>query len=207
MRVRAVSPSALVEELTDRVAAAWPQRRLRVAVDGPEAAGPEELADALVDPLRVRGRAARHVRVADFLLPASLRFEEGRKNPDAFYGRWHDEDALRREVLDRLESDGQVLPTLWDPVTDRATRADYVTVPPGGVVLVSGPLLLGGPLVFDLTVALWLSPAALARRTAPERAWTLPAYHRYEEDVGPGGVADVVVKLDDADHPAVVDAW
>jgi len=88
---------------------------------------------------------------------------------------------------------------------DRATRSAYVTVPERGVVLVSGPLLLGGTLPFDLTVHLWLSPSALARRTAPGRQWTLPAYERYEAEVRPAELADVVVRIDDPDHPAVVE--
>lgn len=209
MQVRPVSPPRLVEEVADRIAERAPERRLRVAVDGAEAAEPDELAAALVDPLRVRGREALHLRTTDFLRPASVRFEEGRTNPDSFYQRWLDEQGLRREVLDRLgpDGDGQVLPSLWDPLTDRATRAAYRSVPDGGVVLVSGPLLLGAGLEFDVTVHLWLSPSALRRRTTDARQWTVPAYERYESEVSPAGVADVVVRVDDPERPAVVDAW
>jgi hypothetical protein len=209
MQVRPISPPRLVEEVADQIAERAPERRLRVAVDGAEAAEPDELAAALIDPLRVRAREALQVRTTDFLRPASVRFEEGRTNPDAFYKRWLDEPGLRREVLDRLGpgGDGRVLPSLWDPLTDRATRAAYVAVPDGGVVLVSGPLLLGAGLEFDLTVHLWLSPSALRRRTTEARQWTLPAYERYESEVSPSGFADVVIRVDDPEHPAVVDAW
>jgi hypothetical protein len=198
--------AALVDELADRIAATAPERRLRVAVDGAAAADPDQFADRLVDPLRVRGRAAPHLRANDFLRPASLRLELGRTNPDGFYERWLDESALRREVLDPLApgGSGRVLPSLWDVTTDRATRAAYLTVPAGGVVLVSGALLLGGGLPFDLTIHLALSPAALARRTPPDGQWTLPAFARYEQEVTPAGFADVVVRLDDPRRPAVV---
>lgn len=194
-------------ELAERIAVRAPERRLRVAVDGPAAAAPDALAGALVDPLRVRGRAALHVEAAGFLRRASLRLEHGRTNPDAFYERWLDEQALRREVLDRLApgGSGQVLPSLRDPATDRATRTEHVTVPDGGVVLVSGALLLGAGLPFDFVVHLALSPAALARRTAAEERWTLPAFARYEDEVRPGSLADVMVRLDDPRRPAVVD--
>jgi hypothetical protein len=203
--VRPLAMPALVAELADRIAATAPDRRLRVAVDGAAAADPDRLAGGLVDPLRVRGRAALHVRSRDFLRPASLRLELGRTNPDGFYERWLDEPALRREVLDPLApgGTGRVLPSLWDIVTDRATRAGYHTVPPGGVVLVSGALLLGGGLPFDLAVHLALSPAALARRTPPEEQWILPAFARYEQEVAPARFADVVVRLDDPRRPAV----
>lgn len=207
MRARAVTWPALIDSLADRIVACHPGRYLRVAIDGAPPAGPDRLATALVDPIRVRGRAALAIRARDFLRPASLRLELGRTNPDGFYERWLDESGLRREVLDRLSptGDGRVLPSLWNPVTDRATRADYVAVPPGGVVLVSGELLLGRPLPFDVTVHLWLSPATLARRTPPEERWTLPAYQRYEDEVMPGRYADVVYRVDDPNRPAVVD--
>lgn len=191
---------ALVEELADRIAALPRGRRLRVAVDG--AAGADALAESLVDPLRVRGRAALHIPSQGFLRPASVRLELGHTNPDAFYERWLDLPGLRREVLDRLDS-GLVLPSLWDPTTDRATRAAYQPVPPGGVVLVSGALLLGAGLPFDLTIHIALSPPALARRIPRDRHWTLPAFDRYEAEVHPAELADVVVRLDDPRHPAV----
>jgi len=54
-------------------------------------------------------------------------------------------------------------------------------------------------------VHLSLSAAALARRTPAADAWTLPAFARYEDEVRPGVVADVVVKVDDPRHPALVD--
>jgi hypothetical protein len=197
---------ALVEELADRIAVTSPDRRLPVAVDGAAAADPDRLAGALVDPLRVRGRPALHVRSRDFLRAASLRLELGRTNPDGFYERWLDGPALRREVLDPLAplGSGRVLPSLWDPVTDRATRAGYLTVPPRGVVLLSGELLLGSGLPFEFTVHVALSPAALVRRTPPQDQWRLPAFARYEQEVGPAQLADVVVRFDDPRRPAVV---
>ncbi|MGC5020042.1 uridine kinase [Micromonospora sp. DT47] len=227
MRVRPISPDRLVDELTERLLAAasgLPPEvpagpapddggtasagRLRVAVDGPPAAFPERLAAALVDPLRALGRPVLHVRAEDFLRPASIRFEHGRTNPDAYYEGWTDEAGLRREVLDPAGpgGSGRVLPSLWDATSDRASRAGYVDLPPGAVLLVSGVLLLGGGLPFDLTVHLQLSPAALARRTDPEQRWALPAFARYADEVAPATFADVVVRADDPHHPAVVES-
>jgi hypothetical protein len=53
-------------------------------------------------------------------------------------------------------------------------------------------------------VHLHLSAAALARRTGPDQEWTLPAFARYGEEVGPGSFADVVVRMDDPRRPAMV---
>ncbi|WP_328417014.1 uridine kinase [Micromonospora sp. NBC_00389] len=209
MRIRPISPDLLVTELTGRLAdaATAGPARLRVAVDGAPAAGPDELAAALVDPLRARGHPVLHVRAADFLRPASLRFEFGRSNPDAYYEGWVDEAGLRREVLDPAGpgGTGRLLPSLWDATADRASRARYVDLPPAGVVLVSGALLLGGGLPFDVTVHLALSGAALRRRTEPAQDWTLPAFDRYAEEVVPASFADVVVRADDPRRPALVE--
>ncbi|WP_248960818.1 uridine kinase [Sphaerisporangium perillae] len=206
MDVRPISPSALVEELADRIAGTPKSDWVRVAVDGAPAARPGELADLLVDPLRLRGREVLRVSADGFLRPASLRFEYGRTDPDAFYDGWVDYGGLSREVLNPLDpgGSGKVLPTLWDAVADRATRAPYVTMPPGAVLLLDGALLLGRWLPFELTVHLWLSPGALARRTAEDLRWTLPAYARYEEEAAPRDTADLVVRVDDPRHPAIV---
>ncbi|MBW8482725.1 uridine kinase [Actinomadura parmotrematis] len=206
MQVRPITPEALVAEIGDRIAAAPRDRWVRVAIDGAPAASPGDLADALVDPLRVLGRPAVRVPAGGFLRPASLRYEHGRRDPDAFHDLWLDTGALTREVLAPLEpgGSGRFLPSLRDAAADRATRAPYRTLPPGGVVLVDGALLLGRGLPFDLTVHLALSPAALARRTAPDLAWTLPAYDRYRAETGPEDAADVPVRVDDPRHPALV---
>jgi hypothetical protein len=146
------------------------------------------------------------VRAEDFLRPASLRLEFGRTNPDAYYEGWLDSAGLRREVLDPLGpgGSGRVLPSLWNAETDRASRAGYLDLPPGGVAVVSGHFLLGGGLPFDVTVHLALSPGALRRRTPAAQHWTLPAFARYAEEVIPQSFADLVVRLDDPRHPAIV---
>lgn len=209
MRYRPISPTALATELTDRIEAITGRRRIAVAIDGAEGATETaELADALVSPLRLRARAAVRVSARDFLRPASLRFEHGRRDPDARYADWLDVNALRREVLDPLADGGrgEVLPALWDTERDRATRLARVPVPDGGIVLIDGELLLGAGLAFDLAVHLWLSPAALRRRVPTDDAWALPAYERYEREVDPRALADVIVRVDDPRHPAVYEA-
>jgi hypothetical protein len=138
-----------------------------------------------------------------FWRPASLRLEHGREDPDAWLEDWLDEPALRREVLDRLRTDGRVLPELRDPVTDRSVRAAYVELPDDGVVVVSGSVLLGRGLPFDLAVHVRLSVPALLRRTPEEERWTLPALRRYDVEHAPADEADLVVRADDPRHPAL----
>jgi hypothetical protein len=195
----------LADALAERLAGTEsPGPWWRVAIDGAPAAGTAGLADAVAAALPALGRRALRVRAADFWRPASLRLEYGHEDTDAYYQLWLDTGALRREVLDPLGpgGTGQALPSLRDPVTDRSTRAGYVTLPPGGVLLLDGPLLLGQGLPLDLTVHLSLSRAALERRTEPGERWTLPAYDRYAREALPEETADVLVRADDPRHPA-----
>jgi hypothetical protein len=206
VRVQPLTPAGVVDHLVGIVLDRPAGERLRVAVDGAPAARPGALAHALVDPLRAAGRPVVRVSAGDFLRPASVRLEHGREDPDAYLDDWLDVAGLAREVLDPMGpgGPGRYLPSLWDPVRDRATRAPAVAAPPGAVLVLDGALLLGRWLDLDLTVHLALRPASLARRTPARERWTLAAFERYRDEVRPEGVADVVVRCDDPDRPALV---
>jgi hypothetical protein len=181
-------------------------------VDGPDlpgatgVSGPQLLADALAERLPSLSRPSVVVPAEGFYRPASLRLEHGRTDPDARYSDWLDAGALAREVLDRCgpRGPGEYLPALWDQQRDRAARLRYRTAPPGGVLLVAGSLLQGLGLAFDVVVHLRVSPAARRRRVPDERAWELPAFDRYDDEVDPVSLADAVVLADHADRPALV---
>ncbi|MBQ0830408.1 uridine kinase [Streptomyces tagetis] len=207
MRLEAITWDRLGDRLADRLldlepADAAPWRR--VAVDGAPAARPGDLAERVAEALRLRGRPSLVVGADGFLRPASVRLEYGHQDVDAYYDGWYDTGALWREVFDPLQpgESGRVLPDLWDPVTDRATRSPYTHLPPGGVLLLHGPLLLRHWFPFDLSVHLLLTPAALRRRTPDGEHWTLPAFERYEREADPSGTADVLVRADDPRRPA-----
>lgn len=175
---------------------------VRVAVDGPPCADPDGFARALIGPLRELGRPAAHVLATSFWRDASIRLEHGREDVSSYLA-WLDADALRREVLDAAVSSGHYLPSLRDPVTNRSTREPPCGADPDLVLLVSGSLLLRHALPFDRAVHLVVSPAARARRTPPEQAWTLPAFDAYDAQTAPAQAADVAIKLDDPRHPAI----
>ncbi|MGA8116270.1 MAG: uridine kinase [Actinocatenispora sp.] len=206
MRAEPMTPQRLVALLVEHIEAIQTPHPVRILLDGPAPARPAELADALTEPLRVLGRPVLRVSAGDFLRPASLRLEHGRRDPDAYYESWLDTAALRREVLDPLGPDGsrQYLPSLWNAHTDRATRAPYRTAAPGAVLAVDGALLLGQGLPAELSVHLDVSPTVLRRRLDPDRQWTLPAFDRYAAEVDPWLTADLVVRCDDPAHPALL---
>ncbi|MEV0690587.1 uridine kinase [Streptomyces sp. NPDC050388] len=207
MRFEAITWDRLGDLLAERLTtlrtadgSPWP----RVALDGAPAGRPGDLAERVAASLRVLGRPSLVVSADGFLRPASVRLEHGRQDPESYYDGWYDTGALWREVFGPLEpgGSGRVLPDLWDPVTDRATRSPRVPLPPGGVLLLHGPLLLRHWFPFDLSVHVSLSPGALRRRTPESGYWTLPAFERYEQETDPAGTADVLVRADDPRHPA-----
>jgi len=207
MRVEPVTEEVLVSRLVDLVVARPATSAVRVLLDGHPSTCPGALADSLVEPLRAAGRPTARIRVDDFLRPASLRLEMGRHDPDSLLDGWIDVGSLNREVLSAVgpEGQGRYLPSLRDPVTDRATRAPYVDAPLGLVVLLDGSLAMGRWLDVDLTVHLSLRSSTIARRTAEADRWTLEAYARYSEEAEPEATADVVVRVDDARRPALLD--
>lgn len=205
MPPRPVTPGRLPDLIAELIAATRPECWLRVAIDGAPAAGSGDLADRLVDPLRVRGRQAVRVRAGDYLRPASVRLEHGHTDPESYRSGWLDAAGLRREVLVPFAASGAYLPALWDAAADRAARQPPGQASPGAVLLVDGALLLDKGLPFDFAVHLRLSAEALARRTHPDLFWTLPAYDGYHGRIA-GDPPDVVVHADDPRHPAVVAA-
>lgn len=178
---------------------------VRVAVDGADAASPGVLADAVAQRLRSEGTPVARVSLADWLRPASLRLEHGRDDEESYRSAWFDLAALDREVLGPLGPGGSGLwlPTLWDAGRDRATRTPRRAAAPGTVLLVDGPMLLGRWLPLELGVHLHVSAAALLRRTSDEQRWTVPALLAHEDEVGTDGLADVLVRAEHADRPAL----
>jgi hypothetical protein len=206
VKFRPLTPDALAAQIAGRIetlTAPW----VRAAIDGAPPTRPDTLADAVADRLKVHGRPVIRIHASDYWRPASLRYEHGRTDPDVFHDDWLDVTGLLREVFDPTEpgGTGRVLPALWNPDTDRAYRTDYIPLADGGVVLLDGALLLGRWLPLDLTVHLHMTAAALARRTPPQDQWTLPAYHRYENETRPQQTAEMVARADDPGHPALAE--
>ena len=198
--VQPSTPAGVVDAIVSLISSR--PGRLRVAIDGAPAADPENLAEQVV--LEFAPRCAVLVRADHFWRQASLRLEDGRHDADAWLHRWLDEAALRREVLDPCVEGRPELPALRDPVTDRSLRTAHVELPPNGVVIVAGSVLLGRGLPFDVAVHVHLTQAALARRTPEDQRWTLPALARYERERNPAALADLVVRWDDPLRPALV---
>ncbi|MGF0318606.1 hypothetical protein [Nocardia fluminea] len=174
------SPAALARLVADRLVE-LPGRRI-LAVDGADAAAPVELGHRIVRTLTDRGRSAAVVSVHDFVRPASLRMEYGRDDEWSYRTAWFDYEAMRREILVALRTEGRWLPALWDEERDRSARAAIRAAQADLVLVLAGPMLLGRGLDFDLAIRLELSEQAALRRTPADQRWTLPALRDHTVD-------------------------
>ncbi|MBT0768007.1 hypothetical protein KIH74_03670 [Kineosporia sp. J2-2] len=158
--------------------------------------------------LAARAVPVARVSAGDFLRGRSVRLEYGHDDPDSMYDLWYDFSALRREVLDPLLPGGRHtwLPRLRDPHTDRSVRATPQPAPPGTVAVVDGRFLTRDDIRdgFDLIVHLDVSASALGRRLpADETARVSGAWQRYLAEADPVKHADLVVRFDHPDRPAI----
>jgi len=205
-----ITPAALARLVADRALALLDagSRCPRVGIDGAVPSDTGGLADQVCALLSRDGCAVARVRAGDFLRPRSVRLEHGAQDPDSGYERWFDHHALRREVLDTLGPDGDLtwLPSLWDPLRDRATRAARRTALLGSILVLDGPFLLRWETAdaVDVGVLLQASHAAMARRLdAADVARTVGAWSRYVEESRPQERADLVVRVEHPDRPAL----
>ena len=209
--MRSLTPAGLAGE----IAAAALRRRLgqhpvRVGIDGPVEADAGRLADDVAAALRSDAVPVARVRARDFLRPRSLRLEHGPDDPDDFRAGWYDQGALRRELLDPLGpgGSGRWLRRLRDPQTDRSVRSTAQPTVSGLVLVLDGRFLAAPALRpgIDLLVLLAVSPAARARRVPPDEAnRVLPAWTDYLDAERPDRTADLVVRYDHPERPAVQD--
>jgi len=206
VRFTPLTPDRLADELATWVESLLPGRT-RVGIDGATEIGATDLADAVAEQLRSRGRPVVRASTVWWWRPASLRLEYGHRDVDMLLTGWVDSGSLRRELLDPLASggSGDHLARLRDPVTDRSLREPRSRAEPGTILLLDGPLLLAADLPLDAVVHLQVSSATLGRALAQEDQWWLAGFERYRSEYGPIQTSEVVIAYDHPTAPAA--AW
>jgi len=211
-------------ELLDRLAgvieSATTSHPLRVAVDGPPAAGKTTLADELAVLLRTRGRDVIRATTESFHLPRAQRYRRGEFSPEANYHDSFDYGALRRVLLDPLGPDGdrRYQPAVYDFDTDTALSPPVTTAPADAVLLLDGVFLLRPELLDRWDLRILVSAAFerildrarirdLARLgSAAEvdrrfRTRYIPAQELYFATARPADHADIIVHNDEPWRP------
>jgi len=212
-------------ELLDRLAGAIQSvtisHPLRVAVDGPPAAGKTTLADELALLLRSRGREVIRASTEGFHLPRAQRYRHGEFSPAANYHDSFDYDTLCRVLLDPLGPDGdrRYQQAVYDFQTDTALSQPVTTAPADAVLLLDGVFLLRPELIGRWDLSIFVSAAfeqildrarirdlaRLGSTAEVERRFRtryIPAQKLYFATARPANHADIIVHNDEPLRPA-----
>lgn len=214
--------AALITQLVELILARRPAHVLRVAVDGPDAAGKSTLAEELAQALAGRRETIR-VSIDGFHRPREVRHRRGSLSPEGYYHDSFDYDAVRALVLEPLGpgGTGRYRKALFDHVTDTAVDSGFEQAPDGAVLLFDGVFLLRPELrdCWDLRIFLDISPDEAVRRAVVRdvdlfgspaavrdryRLRYLPGQQLYRAAAEPATAADVVIDHDDPAGPQIV---
>ncbi|MBC9714715.1 AAA family ATPase [Streptomyces sp. TRM66268-LWL] len=212
--------SELIDRLAAAICAVRAAHPLRVAVDGPPAAGKTTPADELAVVLRARGRHVIRASVDDFLVPRAQRYRRGRYSAEGCYFDAHDRAALCRVLLDPLGPGGhrRFQDSLYDRDTDAPLTPPPTTAPEDAVLRFDGVFLLRPELVdrWDLRIfvsvpleqtvdrALKRDAAVAGFTTEIERSWRdryIPSQQLYAATARPADHADFVVHNAEPQQP------
>jgi uridine kinase len=211
----------LLDRLAGAIGAVTTSHPLRVAVDGPPAAGKTTLADELAQLLRGRGREVIRASAESFQSPRERRYRRGEFSPEANYHDSFDYDTLRRVLLDPLGPGGdrRYQHAVYDLDTDTALSPPVTTAPADAVLVLDGVFLLRPELIdrWDLSIfvsvafeqtldrarvrdlARFGSAAEVERRF---RTRYIPAQKLYFATARPADHADIIVHNDQPRRPA-----
>ncbi len=215
-----MSRAALVERMAELIDAIQRSHPVRVAIDGPDAAGKTTLADELASALHVRGRTVIRASIDGFHRPRAERYRRGEDSAEGYYQDSFDHPALRRELLDPLGPGGtrRYRRAVFDFRLDAPQAVPPATAPDDAVLVFDGVFLLRPELVgcWDLTVfvsvgfdetlrrALERDVQLFGSREEVERRYRsryIPGQRLYFAAAHPREAADLVVYNDDPARP------
>ncbi|KKK04829.1 uridylate kinase [Micromonospora sp. HK10] len=209
----------LLGRLAEAVGSVRVAHPIRVAIDGPPAAGKTTLADELADVLRTQGRHVIRASVDDFLFPRAQRYPRGEYSAEGCYFDTHDHGALNRVLLDPLGPGGdrRFQDAVYDHTADAVLSPPTRTAPADAVLVFDGVFLMRPELVDRWELRVFVSTAldrtvdrAVLRErrvSAPadvERRWReryIPSQQFYLATVRPTEHVDVIVHNDEPQQP------
>jgi uridine kinase len=214
----------LVSRLTQLIAGLRPPHPLRVAVDGPDAAGKTTFADELAARLHGR-RPVIRASIDGFHRPRAERLRRGDLSPEGCFADSFDNGAVIANLLVPLGADGdrRYRTAVFDHRSDRPVAVATHQAPSDAVLLFDGVFLLRHELrpYWDLGIFLEIDPEETLRRAVVRdralfgdaantrlryTARYLPAQQRYRDSARPTEAADIVIDHNDPAKPVVL-AW
>ena len=195
---------------------------VRVAIDGPDAAGKTTLADELAPMIERSGRPVIRASIDGFHRPRAERLARGPESPVGYYRDSFDYEAVRAVLLDPLGPGGdrRYRRTVFDYRADETTAAPFEAAAANSVLIVDGVFLLRPELIggwdFRVFVAV---PFSETRRRAETRdaasigsadavmrrydARYIPGQQLYFAEAQPQARADAIVDNTDPDRPSL----
>lgn len=148
--------SQFLDELARRIIQIELPHPIRVAIDGPDAAGKTRLADELVAPLQSQGRPVIRASIDGFHHPARIRHQRGATSPEGYYHDSFNYQALKESLLAPLGPEGsrQYVSAVFDYRTDSALQVPVQVAAVNAVLLFDGVFLLRSELTgaWDFTI-------------------------------------------------------
>ena len=186
--------SKLLDYLAVRINRLERPHPVRVALDGPDAAGKTTLAEELVSPLRAYGRTVIRASIDGFHNPAHVRHARGDTSPEGYYRDSFDCRALVESLLSPLGPGGsrRYRTAVFDYRTDSEVRAPERVAAANAVLLFDGVFLLRPELdaYWDFTIFVEASfettLARALRRDAATFGGVGEVRRRYERRYIPG---------------------
>lgn len=185
---------------------------IRVAIDGPDAAGKTTLADELASALIEAGRDVIRASIDGFHRPRVERYGRGSDSPEGYYMDSFDYGALRASLLDPLGPDGsrEYRSASFDFRDDKPLDSRSLSASERSVLLLDGVFLLRPDLrdAWDLSIFVSISVDEILQRTlrrdaelfgsADEverryRARYIPGQELYFREARPDLAADAVI--------------
>jgi uridine kinase len=196
---------------------------VRVAIDGPDAAGKTTLAGQLATTIGRSGRPVVRASVDGFHRPRSERYARGSDSPAGYFFDSFDYPALLANLLEPLGpgGNGTFRRRIFDSRHDEPVDAEAEHAGPGSILIFDGVFLLRRELVdrwdFSVFVAV---PFVETKRRAAERDLELfgsaeatadryekryvPGQRLYYERERPQAKADVTIDNTDPNNPRLI---
>jgi uridine kinase len=209
----------LVDRLASAVDQLRPDRRVVVAVDGPDAAGKTTLADAIAQRL---ARPALRVSIDDWHHPREVRLRRGHESPVGYYDDSFDYQAVTSLLLRPFRAGAsQVQASLFDYKSDEPAGVHTGVGSPVAALVLDGVFLLRPELLqfWDVSIYLHVPPSVTVARAVqrdaellggPEQVRRryeqryLPGQDLYRKAASPFETANIVIDNSNPSAPLVV---